>query len=134
MTPAVHFKVKVNAFFFFVLKYCWQCCGSKSFSMRIRILHFRSVRIRIQLPIRFSVLCLMTKNCQILQLKFFFKTKFAIFESLGLYEGRPSYRRSHSKEKVQHFKTCGSNFHFQCGSGSKRPNQCGSGSASTTLT
>ena len=30
MTPAVHFKVKVNAFFFFVLKDCWQCCcGSK---------------------------------------------------------------------------------------------------------
>jgi hypothetical protein len=48
MTPAVHFKVKVNSFFFFVLKYCWQCCGSKLFSMRIRILHFRSVMKAVQ--------------------------------------------------------------------------------------
>jgi hypothetical protein len=35
----------------------------------------------------------------------FFKTKFAIYLSLGLHNGRPNYRRSLqlSKETIQHF-------------------------------
>jgi hypothetical protein len=38
---------------------------------------------------------------------FFFKSKIAIYLSLGLHKGCPSYRRSlqPSKETIQHFKT-----------------------------
>jgi hypothetical protein len=52
----------------------------------------------------------MIKNGKILELRekiLFCDEKNAIYLSLGLHEGRPSYRRSlqPSKENIQHFKT-----------------------------
>ncbi len=78
-----------------------------------------------------SVRVMMTKNCKKLQQeKFrFYWSKVAIYLSLGLHKGRPSYRIIiyPSKESIQHFKTWISftffvgHFCFLCGSGSCRP-------------
>jgi hypothetical protein len=76
--------------------------------IRIRIQNFRlntdpdpdPIRIRIQG-------FLFPKIEKNLELKKNFFSKTTIYLSLGLYEGRPSYKRSLqlSKENIQHFKT-----------------------------
>jgi hypothetical protein len=68
---------------------------------RIRIQHFKSIRIR-----GFDDQKLKKYTAE----KFiyiFFGSKIAIYFFLALYKGRPSYRRSlqPSKENIQHFKT-----------------------------
>jgi hypothetical protein len=47
------------------------------------------------------------KNLQLKKFKIFFWSKIAIYLSLGLHKGRPSYRRSlqPSNENIQHFQT-----------------------------
>jgi hypothetical protein len=73
-----------------------------------------------------------------LEKKFVFFMKIAIWLSLGLYKGRPSYSRSlhPSKENIQHFKTGTSlTFFYFCGSflpswiriQPTKANPCGSG-------
>jgi hypothetical protein len=49
----------------------------------------------------------MTKILQVKKIKNIFISKLAIYLSIGLHKGGPSYRRSlqPSKEKIQHFKT-----------------------------
>ncbi len=79
---------------------CNHCCESALVSMQIRIQHFRSMWIRIQIQIqgfeKFTV-----------EIVFFFISKITIYLSLGRHKGRPSYRRSlqPSNVNIQHFKT-----------------------------
>jgi hypothetical protein len=65
--------------------------------IRIRIQHFKWIRIRIQ---GFE------EKKYNWNFVFFFWSKIAIYLSLGLHKGRPSYRRSlqPSKENIQHIK------------------------------
>ncbi len=69
--------------------------------VEIRIQHFKWIRIRTQIQGFYD-----QKLKKIIQLKFFFVSKIAIFLSLGLHKGHPSYRRSlqPSKRNNQHFK------------------------------
>ncbi len=81
--------------------------GSESGS---RVWCWRPIRIRIRIRIRiqYGIKALMTKNFKKITAEiFFFKSKTAIYLSLGLHKVCPSYRRSlqFSKEAIQDFKT-----------------------------
>ncbi len=60
------------------------------------------------------------KKLQMKKYQIFFWSKIAIYLSLGLHKGRPSYRRSlqPSKENIQHFKTPDPDLDSGCGYGS----------------
>jgi hypothetical protein len=108
-----------------------QSFGSVLVSMRIRIQHFRSMCIRMRIQIQdFDDQKLNKKIYSCKKLVIFVKN--AIYLSLGLLKGRPSYRRSLqlSPSKLE-FSVSFSNFlvffalldpdpdpHFQCRSGS----------------
>ncbi len=74
--------------------------------MRIRIQHFRSMRIRIQhfssMRIRIQIHGFDDQNWKKIyswKTVILFKSKIAIYLSLGLHKGRPSYRRSRRASK-----------------------------------
>ncbi len=79
--------------------------------MRVQIQHIRSMRIR-------NRILGLTEDCKILLSKNFFLPTLEKLFSLGICEGRPSYRRSNqpSKKNTQNFKTSSLFFFFICGS------------------
>ncbi len=110
--------------------------------MRIRIHNFSQLRCRIPIRIQFPIQGFdEQKFKKIYSCKtfvFFFKSKIAIYLSLGLYKWRTSYKTSlqSSKENIQHFKTwkfltfflnfCGSFWPSWIRTGSGNSNECGS--------
>ncbi len=73
----------------------------------IRIQHFKWIRIRIQIQSGFRFWWPKIEETNTAEIfLIFFWSKIAIYSSLGLHKGRPSYRRSlqPSTENIQHFK------------------------------